>query len=186
MTVIIGYVDPSNSEMYMACDTLICSSDYTQSYLKSKIQKFEGHNVLIGYAGNLAPIQYIRNKITIDEPYKEGMDLFEYVVRTFAEPMMDLLDGYLRDGDSFGALIALEGRIFEVDERGLVEESLEPFRCMGSGDKVAYGSLYTTKYMGYTVEEKLNRALEVTEKVIFNVGHPFIIERIKYKAEDNE
>jgi ATP-dependent protease HslVU (ClpYQ) peptidase subunit len=178
MTVIIGYFDKKEKTMYMACDTLVTHSDFTKYNLKTKIQRFPTQNIMIGYAGSLAPIHAVKMNLSF-EPREEGVDLFDYVCREIATNIVDTLDSVIRDGDAFGALIAIEDRLFEVDERGLVTESPRDFYATGTGEKTCYGALLALEYTNISIPERINIALKVTSETIFNVAPPFVVESFK-------
>lgn len=178
MTVIIGYNDSENRTMYMACDTVVTQSDFIKYHLKSKIQRFDSHGILIGYAGHLQPVYHVRDNFNppdIPESY-----LVDEYVKLLAREMKELVDECICEGEVFGALIGIGGKFYDVDERGLVRESEYEFGVLGSGEKTAFGSLMTSINYPIPVIEKIKTALEVTSKLIWNVQEPFVIEQIKY------
>ena len=85
MTVIVGYVDEDAKKMYIAGDTLVTNSDYTKYHVDTKLQRIElipeddSQTLIMGYAGSLAPIQYVKNKIDLENIYSVPKNLLQLV-----------------------------------------------------------------------------------------------------------
>jgi ATP-dependent protease HslVU (ClpYQ) peptidase subunit len=177
MTVIIGYDDTVNRTMYMGCDTVVTQSDFIKYHLKSKIQRFDSHSILVGYAGHLQPVYHVRSNFSPPDVGDCSLDSYVHLI---AKEMKELVDECICEGEVFGALVGIHGKFFDIDERGLLREAEYPFSTIGSGEKTAFGSLLTSIDYPTSIEDKVNKALEVTSKIIWNVQEPFVIEKMKY------
>ena len=180
MTIIIGYVNKENNSVFMSGDSRTTQDSYYDTMNVKKV--FIKNDFIIGASGTLRLINILKHKF-IPPKYPNRINrlsIDEYMNTLFIDEVrLCFINNGLRQGrepdqDYNGAfLVGYKGRLFEVGCDFAINESQLPFATLGSGSLIASGSLMTTLYDDISIEEKINKALEVTGKLDCGVGPPY-------------
>ena len=194
MTVVVAYVDESNSKIIMGADTCIVYGSMEFQRVSDKIKVFkvttsagEGkkkrklkavkevaekattEEMVLGFAGTWAVIQQIMYNLEL--PEYTGQELMDYIIRDVVPSLRDLAD--LGETDPLSIMIGFRGRLFEVDEQFSVTENFVNYSAIGSGAKHAQASFYALRDSNLSPTEKVTEALECAANFVINVKAPF-------------
>jgi ATP-dependent protease HslVU (ClpYQ) peptidase subunit len=149
--------------------------------IRSDPKVFRVGSFLIGFTSSFRMGQLLRYTFHAPE-LPEGMDVFDYMVKMFAENARECLKtgGYAKkeseqeSGGNF--LVGYAGRLFSVDSDYQIAESACGYMAIGSGSEVALGALFATQ--GQPVRGRIQTALTAAEQFTAYVRRPFIIEEM--------
>lgn len=154
MTCIVGITD--GNTVYMGADRGASDNEAILSLARPKV--FVNGDWLIGYSGSMGNGQLLQF-LTLPA-VAEDDDVFKLLRFDVVEELKSAIDTYGNDNveDNTDLLIGCKGRLFEITigDWG-VAEVLET--AIGSGGSFALGSLYTSLYHNYSIEERLTHAL---------------------------
>lgn len=184
MTCVVGI--KHNKKVYLAGDAAGTSGDGTKIVV-GEPKVFTVGNFLIGFAQSFRAAQIIEHFFEPPEVDKDAeKDLINYLVvdflptlqETLAEHgVMSVLDPEGGDGEHqapIALLIAYKHRLFEMQVNYHIYEVPE-YSAIGAGRDLALGSLFSTKGVYPTPEERLTVALEAAAKFNATVAKPFTI-----------
>ena len=158
MSIIAAVV--TENTMHLAADTL-SSNEYVKSEITiPKIKLFKGE-FLVGCAGRMREQQVAC--FYLNPPDVGETDLDVYVITQFVPSLIEILQehGLVKDGSwNSVLLLALRGKLFEVDSYFTVHKSPLNYLAVGSGAEVASGSLHATHSLPIPAEDKLRLAIE--------------------------
>jgi len=181
MTVIAGLVD-DNGNIYIGGDSAGVSG-YSLT-VRNDEKVFRNGEFLIGYTSSFRMGQLLRYKFK--PPFHmPSKSIYEYMVCDFIESVRECFKegGYnekrleVDEGGSF--LVGYRGNLFKVENDYQIGKSKYPFTSTGCGHELALGSLHTSVSFELTPKERINLALEVTEKCCAGVRSPFTILTLK-------
>lgn len=183
MTCIIGFTDPANQISWIGGDSL-GSNGYVKSVnTVSKVFKCASYpNVLMGGTGSfrhLDLLKYSEDLFSKTDYYEHTKIDHKYMVTKFIPQVITLFkNGVIGEdeknrGENF--IVALPGKVFEVQTDYSVLEPELPFVSVGCGEEIAIGSLLTTKDYDWSIKDKIVKALECAEQYSCGVQRPFHI-----------
>jgi len=173
MTCIVAL--SSNNKVYMGGDAAAADDDSLVSARKEpKIFIKEGY--LLGYSGSFRfgkVLQYSFNPPKLSD---DNLDRFLNTV--FVDSLRECCESNKVDPaseeDSSEMLIGVSGKIFEFCNDWHFGEDVNNFNAIGSGTKLALGSLYSTRRMK-SPNARIQLALESAEKFSASVRGPFTL-----------
>ena len=183
MTCIIGCI--RNNELWMGADSLMSQGDRRILDPVEKMRRIKGPNgieALIALAGDFCEAQVILECLTL--PEYESIDTpFSYLIKKFLPELKEVLQvyGMLKkeneiETSSIWVIMGLKNRLFGIDFDFAVIEFKE-FCTQGSGADVAAGAMLALSKDMHP-EERIRRALEITDELMINVGGPYHIEKL--------
>lgn len=129
---------------------------------------------VLGHCGDGRECQLVKHAFEPPEYDGNGM---VFMVNTFVPPLMELIGDHSDDDEfSFGLLVGINSRLFEIDEDGCVTERMD-IAAMGSGGPIALGSLEATRELA--PRDRLEAALAASAKHRNDVSEPFTIMRTR-------
>lgn len=179
MTCVVAMIGKDG--VYMGADSA-GSNSYTYTKRKDKKLFFNG-DYMIGYTTSFRMGQILMfcdlPKVTSDD----RKDLFKFMVTKFIDSVRKHLkdSGYSKiesNSESGGCfLVAVDKRVFKIEDDYQVSESLDNFTSCGSGEDHAYCCMKTLSLIksDMSTEDKLKTALTVAESIGCFVKKPFNI-----------
>lgn len=183
MTCIVGLV--ADSKVYVGGDSAAIGG--LEINLRSDEKVFYNGAYLIGFAGSFRMGQLLRYRFK-PPVRRPDQGLYSFMVNDFVDAVRDCLKdgGYARrsnDAESGGFfLVAVEGRLFEIEADYQVAEPLERYYAIGCGAQVALGALAATE--DKLPVQRVIAALEASAKHNAGVRGPFVIEVLEGSASD--
>jgi ATP-dependent protease HslVU (ClpYQ) peptidase subunit len=137
--------------------------------------------LLYGFAGSFRMGQVLRYKF--DAPaLLDDENVDEYMRTYFIDKVRECFEenGVLcqsEDGYALGGhfLVALKGRLFEIETDFQVGELTYDYAALGSGREVAMGALHALEIVAMPAHEKVQRALAAAAEFKPDVRGPFTI-----------
>jgi len=183
LTCIIGFADRKNGVSWIGGDSL-GSNGYTKAVeMPSKVFRNNTFdNVLIGGTTTFRHLDLLKYSDSlfdeVDLLKKTEID-HRFMVTKFIPRVIALFkDGVVHEGEKDRGgnfIVATPGKVFEVQGDYSVLEPELGICAVGCGEKVAMGSLLTTKDLDMPPEEKILKALEAAEQYCCGVQRPFRI-----------
>ena len=163
MTTILGVEYPDKA--YLIADTLI--SDGNVTYHDSRMSKITtSGQYLIGVAGDVGICNIINHIWKPPAPTVKDKNLFKFIITTVVPNLRDTLEKNQAKKDSeFQIIIAIKGKIFEIDSDFATAVHHSGLYAIGSGGDYARGVL---EY-GATPRE----AIEISAKLDPQTGGEF-------------
>ena len=188
MTCIAGLVDEKNQIVYIGADSA-GTNDADQQTIRADTKVFRNGNLLFGCTGSFRMVQLLQYSLSLPLYIpSEGDDdpLFRYMVTDFINSVRTCLKdgGFAKKedererGGSF--LVAWQGRLFCIGSDYQVEEAINGYNAVGSGDDLALGVLHVTSLLNLSPEQRLRHALEAAAYHNSSVRHPFILKHIEF------
>ena len=181
MTCIIGFADSGNGVSWIGADSLGCDGRTKSSEMPPKVFRNETlPAVLLGGTTSfrhLDLLKYAENLFDEIDLYKKTEIDHKFMVTKFIPRVISLFkDGVVGEdekerGGNF--LVAVPGRLFEVQSDYSVLEPELGLCAVGCGEEVAMGSLLTTEAMDMPPRERIVIALEAAERYCCGVQRPF-------------
>jgi ATP-dependent protease HslVU (ClpYQ) peptidase subunit len=181
MTCIAELVKGGN--VYIAGDSA-GSNNWHQLTLRldRKVFRRDDLNMIFGCCGSYRMTQLLHYVFAPPLPASEEEDLEHYMATTFIDAVRSCFTegGFAKKkeerekGGSF--LVGLRGRLFQIESDYQVGVSLDGYAAIGSGDDIALGALFATRYLDMPSEQRLTLALEAAQHHIISVRAPFLIE----------
>src|SRR5699024_6648541 len=172
MTCIIGFTDRESSVSWIGCDSLD-SNNYTKS-IESPAKAFRNEqirNVLMGGTTSfrhLDLLKYAEDLFDGIDVYRKPIIDHKYMVTKFVPKVINLFkSGVVGESETERVgnfIVAVPGRVFEVQEDYSVLEPELGFCAVGCGEAVAMGSLVTTKDMYINPVNRIVLALKAAEQ----------------------
>ncbi len=155
------------------------SALYARKRVHPKV--FRNGAYLIGYTSSFRMGQLLEHKIILPDPSGDG-DLMHFMCTTFIDSIrrgfkengFSTIESNNERGGCF--LVAVEDRVFMIDDDFQVGEELEPYSSVGCGMEYALGALRVLQDVeGFSPTEQLEKALEAAEYFSIGVLGPFHI-----------
>lgn len=184
MTCVIGY--ENNEKVVLGGDSQ-ATDEYGPLFMERLDTKvFEKNGMLFGTSSSIKLKQVIRYKFVIPERPVDK-DLFEYMCTDFVDALFNILAEnhctVFKNDHLVGSeiIVAVEGKLFVIDEDFHVMHNKLPFFAIGSGKSIAFGSLMTLEgYPLLTPKQRIETALNVTSSLCTTVSGPFhFVEQLK-------
>lgn len=178
MTCIVAIAE--KDKIWMGCDSLMSTGDGA-SLIDSKVVKKD--NIIMGFAGRVRDINLIRFGFEIPKQEKR-IDDYEYMATVFTTAVRERLKEYgaakITNHEELGQaqiLIGYNQRLYNMNsDFALYRVEDTTFAAIGSGEKIALGSLYSTQSSSLKADEKITLALKAAEKFTRSVRGPFVVE----------
>lgn len=178
MTCIVAVKD-KNNQVVMGADSAGVGGLSIQNRVDPKIYRVG--NALIGFTSSFRMGQLLGYSLVL--PERKVSSIEQYMATDFIDAVRQCLKdgGYASKkeeterGGSF--LVAIEGRIFHVQQDYQVAEKFEPYDAVGCGDDIALGSLYTTEGRG-SAQARIKMALMAASHFSAGVRAPFITRKL--------
>lgn len=175
MTCIVGLV--SDNKVYIGGDSAGVS-DYHYSIRKDK-KVFRRGEMIFGVSGSFRMGQILRYSFDIPI-HLEGVDDFTYLCTDFIDGVIDSFTkkGYCEviNGVAGGGffLLGYRGNLYQIESDFQVAQVIKPFDACGCGEQYALGAMDIVVHdKTLTPEEKVIKALEVSESFCSGVRKPF-------------
>lgn len=187
MTCIVALKDKDT--VWIGADSL-GSNLYTKSVQSmSKVVRHETFkNILMGFTCSFRHIDILR----YDEEIFNKIDWYEnekidhkYMVTQFIPKLQERFEKEpdKRTKENISFIVATNNDIFEIQDDYAVLVPQDGYCSVGCGEDIALGSLYTTKDLGMTPQDRIIKALEAAENISCGVQRPFVIMNTKYEKE---
>jgi ATP-dependent protease HslVU (ClpYQ) peptidase subunit len=140
---------------------------------------FEVGEYLIGFTTSFRMGQILMHGWEPPQPPRANSALFGFMVTDFVDSVRQRFKGggfgKVENGEETGGafLIAVRGRLFEIEEDYQVGETCNGFAAVGCGREVALGSLFSTK--GNEPRARVVTALKAAEEFSTSVRGPFTV-----------
>lgn len=179
MTCIVGIV--FDNRVYMGADSYGSNGYSGGTVLNPKC--FISGEFIIGCTSTFRLIDVLRYKLVIPKIHPDDQaDADKYMRTTFIDAVRKCLteNGHLSkntDGLESGGnfLVGYKNGLYEVQSDFSVLTVPIWGHSVGSGENSARGSLYTTKDMQLTPEQRITTALESASSTVPSVRPPFVI-----------
>lgn len=183
MTCIIGFTDKENGVSWIGGDSLASNEYIKEVEMSPKVFRNDVfNNVLIGGTTSFRHLNLLKysDKLfdEVDWHKKEDID-HKFMVTKFIPRVIDLFrdcvvsEPDINRGSAF--IVATPKRVFKIQHDYSVLVPEEGLCAVGCGSDVAMGSLFTMKNLDISPQEKIIKALEVSEQICCGVQRPFRI-----------
>lgn len=183
MTCVVGIIDASGC-IYMGSDTQ-STQGYTKRHLTNDGKVFIKNGVIFGFTGKLRGAQLIEHELDFPDHTQVNLDKKTFIIKEIIPKLRECFKaaGYSeevnkQEGHDDEYLLGIDGRLFVIQSNYQVVEDKESYRTIGSGSNVALGSLYTTKTMELTTEERLRLAIAAAINNDLYCGGEIIIKKL--------
>ena len=175
MACVVGLID--NGKVILGCDTIATTSEGDiRPVIADKIIRYQKPHMLIGWAGDIRPGQTLRPHFFT--PPKEILDLPDAMRNQFEKYGCLHLDDSGPQITKCNFLIAYEDRLYEILLDFQLNEIKGNFTAVGAGAPYAFGSLFTSKDLDITPEDKLELALNAACEYSATCYPPFSFEEL--------
>lgn len=180
MTCIAGAI--KGTEVWIGADS-VSVHDYSSARVSTQAKVFQVGEFLIGSSGTLRIQQIIRYLFT---PPTIEADLVAYMVKVFVPALRAVIKengGEIIDPSGNSALdgrylVAVRGRLFEIDSSYAVFEAKANYAAVGCADQEALSAMFTaTSLMGgdITPQKIVERGLLAAVEFDTSIRPPFTI-----------
>lgn len=180
MTCIAGAI--KGNEVWIGADA-VCSHDNGEARISTQAKVFQVGEFLIGASGTLRIQQIIRYLFA---PPPIETDLTSYMVKMFVPALRAVIQengGEFKDSNGNGILdgrylIAVRGRLFEVDSSYAVFEAKANYAAIGCADQEALAAMFTaTSLLGGDIspDKVVERGLLAAVEFDTSIRPPFTI-----------
>ena len=177
MTCIVAIA--KDGVVYMGADSY-GSNRYTGGIVHNS-KCFITGEFLIGSCGSFRLIDLLTHKLSVPKVHPDEQVNSDKFIRTiFVDAVRNCLNsnGHLtkKDGNDIGGnfLVGYKGNVYEVQQDFSVLNVPVWGHSVGSGEQAAHGSLFTTKDLDMTTEQRIEVALEAAVAVVPSVRGPFV------------
>lgn len=177
MTCIVGLVD--NGKVWIGGDA--AGSDGYSMDIRADGKVWAKDGMAFGFTTSFRMGQLLRYDLTIPKRFPDT-DLMAFLVRDFINAVRGCLKGggfaTTKDGAEVGGnfLVGVGGRLFCIESDYQVAESQSGYYAVGSGAKIALGSLFSTKKL--PAKHRVMMALEAAAHHSCHVAPPFHVESV--------
>ncbi|MCP4990853.1 MAG: hypothetical protein GY928_33870 [Colwellia sp.] len=174
MTCIVGL--EHNGKVTIGGDSAssISSELFTDTTRVEKV--FKRDEFLFGCAGSVVINQTIRYRLVVKKQGKKQSDM-EYMCVTFVDSLRELLKSLnINQGgvtEGFEALVGYKGKLYCIYHDFQINSTIRGFDSVGNGNKVAIGSMQTSK--GRPPKKRIKKALKVAANYCMGVSKPYKI-----------
>jgi len=147
-------------------------------------------NMIIGVCGSIRTTQVMHYGLKLPSKKDEQTDM-SYLTMDFVDSLRALLkdkatistDENCDSLSDTGFLLGYNKKLFEVDTDMQIVRPIDGYAAMGSGGELALGSMFTTKNLDMTPEERITIALEAATHHTCHVRPKFHILRLTNKRK---
>lgn len=175
MTCIVGIA--TNGKVTIGGDSAgVSGLDLT---VRSDEKVFKNGEFLFGFTSSFRMGQILRFSFT-PPARSEGTEDYKYLTTTFIDAVRAALKagGYAsnKDGAEIGGtfLLGYRGKLYQVYSDYQVASTADEFAACGCGEKIALGSLWTSRKHGDSAQ-RIRVALRAAERFSAGVRGPFTI-----------
>lgn len=192
MTCIVGLVT-DDGNVLIGADSLSSNHSSKKVVRNPKIIRLSARgrkhrsDILIGYTSSWRMGQILGK---LKAPDDSSDDAFDYLSGPFVDGVRQAMkDGgfaTVKDGAEAGGyfLVAYDGRLFGVQSDFSVLEAADGFDSVGSGEDWAMGSLFSTRGVIISPEDRVLLALKSAEAYNPGVQSPFHLESLIERAAE--
>lgn len=137
MTVIVA-IRRADGGISMAADKRVTVKDGFRIPMKDSKLGTVG-DMLVGVCGSTAPGEIL---LSCDPPARDGLEPLHYLRTVLAPFLREKIAAAGLDDQDWGAMVAIEGRVFDLDEELGVTEINADYWAAGAGKLAALGCLY--------------------------------------------
>ena len=171
MSCIVGLVD--KKKVYLGCDG-IASTEDGDTHPVHAIKIFKRGSYLFGFAGSIRTGQIIQRA-----SYKLPKTIWGWpdVIREQITEKGAMVrgEGQVQIQMS-NFLIANKGKLYELlSDFQINEVNEEGYAAIGAGSTIALGSLFTSKGLDFTPEQRIYLALNASTEFVASCGPPYTI-----------
>lgn len=179
MTCIVGIIDKKQKKVFIGADSAgVGGLDIT---IRRDPKVFKVDEFVIGCTSSFRMIQLIRYSFHPPKIFPDA-DVYMYMCtdfinslrRCFKEGGFISITDNVEKGGTF--LVGIRERLFSIQNDFQVAESSDDFDSCGCGSSYALGVMKILSIQEISVEEKINKSLEVATHFSAGVRPPFIIE----------
>lgn len=176
MTCIVAIKE--DGRVYLGADSASSDDEADMKTIAVQPKIFKSGPVAIGFCGSWRAGKVFQYDLVI--PKIDTDDIDRYMNTTFINALQEcaernrlVIDESKPENDLADLIVAINGRIFEVQSHVQSLEHIDDFFAVGSGAKFALGSLYTTQDFDLTPKERLKLALDAASKYSMSVAPPY-------------
>ena len=162
--------------VYMGGDSAAADEDSSLISSRKEPKVFIKNGYLIGYAGSFRFGKVVEH--SFNPPKFQDGRIDKFLNTSFIDALRECCELNKVDPgseeDSSEMLIGVAGRVFEFCNDWHFGEDVNDFNAIGSGTKLALGSLYSTRRMR-SPNARIQLALESAERFSASVRGPFTI-----------
>lgn len=186
MTCVVGMIDTENKVQYLASDSLY--SDGSRAAVGRVEKVFQTGPYLIGFCGSPRAIQLLRYNTKLPAPPKDPAQLLGFMASKFINHVRSLFnasglvlkgDGVMEQLGDMQLMVVVRGHIYVIWPDMQVEETVENYNALGSGEDLALGSLYSTE--GEDPESRIRMAIAAAAHHCESVGGPVNLISASYR-----
>lgn len=165
-----------NNKVYMGGDSAAADENSSLVSARKEPKVFIRNGYLMGYSGSFRFGKIIEHSFS--PPKLNNNNIDKFLNTEFVDALREACESNKLDPgseeDSSEMLIGISGRVFEFCNDWHFGEDINNFNAIGSGTKVALGSLYSTRRMR-SPNARIKLALESAERFSASVRGPFTI-----------
>lgn len=181
MTLVVAVADEKRA--VMGSDSGAASLADSAMFKVKNPKVFRAGPFVVGFALSWRFGQILQYHVEWPEP-EPGCDLFRFTITEVGPRIRNAVveHGFMAPRDDntkrdAQAILALDNQIFGINGRMEVIQLQEPYVAIGSGQQVAYGSLYVTQALtDLSLERRVEIALEAGCEYVPGLRRPFTIE----------
>lgn len=175
MTCIVGIVE--DNEIFMGCDTITSPGDGNiRNISESKIIK--KNNCLIGVAGSALGMQILLN---YDWSFpKNEINKLPFILRNIFKEneYMDRVENGIEISPCL-FMVGYQNQLYEIDSDFCMISFKENYHSIGSGEKYALGSLFSTKNLKLNAAIRIELAIRCADNFRGDVGGEYNLFNLK-------
>ena len=172
MTCIVGI--KQGGMIWIGGDSLGSADDTAVVRANPKVARLGP--MIVGWCGSARVSQVLFYGMGIP-PFDKDFGAMNYLIQVFVPALRDALSEHgvnIKDGEMDSALlVGLSHRLFEIDADFSVNEFDGDYLAMGSGEQVANGALFATRWLNMSPKARIELALYAAEHHTRSVRGPF-------------
>ena len=176
MTCIVAIKE--NGKVYLGADSASSDDEQDMRTISKHPKIFKNGPVAIGFCGSWRAGKVFQYDLIV--PKLDTNDIDRYMNTTFINALQEcaernrlVIDESKPENDLADLIVAVSGRIYEVQSHIQALEHVDNYFAVGSGAKFALGSLCTTEEFDLPPNERLELALDAASKYSMSVAPPY-------------
>lgn len=185
MTCIIAIKE--DNRIWLGADSCLTSSHQVTVGRPKIIKKGE---FLLGGAGSLRTLQLFQYSTPLLDII-EGEDIYHYLINTVTHQMRQTLKTHgniekdKKEQTRNEFIIAFRGEIYKIGCDFAINNPVENYTAIGSGEKFALGSLHATELSGLDPRTRITQALDAASKYNSFVAPPYEILSMEWQGVED-
>lgn len=182
MTAIAAIID--GDTIHIGADHALSASDGGWQIIRKNPKVFMNGEIGIAYTGSPRLGDILQYSWTPPKWNKNEIILDKFMRTVFIDSIRKIFnekgnDSIIDVEETFGSrfIVAIDGRIFVIQEDYQVSENSDDYMAEGSGRNVAMGSFFSTNSL--KAKERLEIALTAASKYVETVRPPFTVITVK-------